>query len=156
MSLASDKVYLGNSKDLDLPTGYELRAARQAGSSVTNTDVTSVSGIATFSPSELGRYYLFTREDAASNWCPVGMIEVIPLVNVKYEAVCLELETVNALLANRRQREVADACTRLRRPTVPAAKRMNVRGLHKHRADLEARKVAFERVSSGRLPLRFN
>ena len=66
-----------------------------------------------------------------------------------------ELETVNALLADAGninsfvQYEVAT-------PDGTSVKRMTVRALHRHRADLEARVIAFERAYSGRMPLVFN
>ena len=155
MSLASHRIILGNTLTLDIPSGHELRADWTASGSTSTSTVIANDDGAEFRPSDIGRYYLATREDSASDWCPAGLLEVVNLVNDGYEAVCSELETVNALLAKAGnvnsfiQYEVAT-------PDGTSVKRMTVRALHKHRADLEARKVAFERVYSGRMPLRFN
>ena len=155
MSLASHRILLGNKHTVPVPEGYELRADRRVNGTIEQHFVTASVDGAEFRPSELGRYYLATREDATSDWCAAGMLEVVPLVNADYEAICAELDTVTALLGNAGttkeliQFEVTD-------PSGTSVKRMSVRALHKHRADLEARKAAFERQYSGRMPLRFN
>ena len=156
MSLASHRIILGNALTLDIPSGHELRADRIVNGTTTSSTITAGDDGAEFRPSELGRYYLATREDSGtSDWCPAGLLEVVNLANDAYEAILSELETVNALLANAGtvnslvQFEVTT-------PDGTKVKRMNVRQLHKHRGDLEARKAAYERVYSGRLPVRFN
>ena len=155
MSLASHRIILGNALTLDIPSGHELRADRTVNGTSTTSTITAGDDGAEFRPSELGRYYLATREDSASDWCPAGLLEVVNLANAEYEAILSELETVNALLV--------DAGTvnslvqyQVTTPDGTSVTRMTVRALHKHRGDLEARKAAYERVYSGRLPVRFN
>ena len=155
MSLASHRIILGNALTLDIPSGHELRVDRTVNGTTTSSTVTAGDDGAEFRPSELGRYYLATRADSASDWCPAGLLEVINLANDAYEAILSELETVNALLAgagNVKSLVQFEVTT----PDGTSAKRMNVRQLHKHRGDLEARKAAYERVYSGRLPVKFN
>ena len=111
--------------------------------------------MASFTPSAAGRYYLLTREDSTSDWCEAGILHVVEAVNTQYEDIVAELDTVNELLASAGtvneliQYEVTT-------PDGTAVKRMTVRQLLKHRADLEARVVAIERRYSGRLPVRLN
>ena len=100
MSLASYRLILGNTLTLDIPSGHELRADRMQDGTTTMHTVTATDDGAEFSPTELGRYYLATREDSTSDWCEAGLLEVVPLVNNLYEAICSELETVNKILAN--------------------------------------------------------
>ena len=155
MSLASHRIILGNALTLDIPSGHELRVDRIVNGTTTSSTVTAGDDGAEFRPSELGRYYLATREDSTSDWCPAGLLEVVNLANDAYEAILSELETVNALLANA---GTVNSLMQYQVETPDGTKvtRMNVRQLHKHRGDLEARKAAYERVYSGRLPVRFN
>ena len=156
MSLASHRIILGNALTLPIPSGHELRADRTAGGTTSSNTVTAGDDGAEFRPSELGRYYLATREDSGSDWCPAGLLEVVNLANDAYEAILFnELETVNALLANA---GTVNSLVQYQVETPDGTKvtRMNVRQLHKHRGDLEARKAAYERVYSGRMPVRFN
>ena len=155
MSLASHRIILGNALTLDIPSGYELRADRVANGATTSDTVTAGDAGAEFRPSDLGRYYLATREDATEDWCPAGLLEVVNLANDDYERICAELDTVNALLNGAGNVNSMVQYT-VATPDGTSVTRMTVRALHKHRADLEARKVAFERAYSGRMPVRFN
>ena len=155
MSLASHRIILGNALTLDIPSGHELRADRVANGVTSSSTTTATDGGAEFRPSELGRYYLATREDATEDWCPAGMLEVVNLANDGYERVCSELDTVNTLLANPGNVNSFIQYT-VATPDGTSVTRMTVRALHKHRGDLEARKASFERAYSGRMPLRFN
>ena len=98
MSLASHRIILGNALTLGIPSGHALRADRVVNGTTTTSTVTAGDDGAEFRPSELGRYYLATREDATSDWCPAGLLEVVNLANDDYERICAELDTVNALL----------------------------------------------------------
>ena len=92
MTLASHRIILGNALTLDIPSGHELRVDRVANGSTTSNTVTANDDGAEFRPSDLGRYYLATREDSTSDWCPAGLLEVVNLANDDYEAVCSELD----------------------------------------------------------------
>ena len=100
MSLASHRIILGNALTLDIPSGHELRADRVVNGATSTSTVTASDDGAEFRPTELGRYYLATREDATSDWCPAGLLAVVNLANDDYERLCAELDTVNGLLAN--------------------------------------------------------
>ena len=72
MSLASHRLILGNTLTLDIPSGHELRADWKAnGTTGTATVIAGAAG-AEFRPSELGRYYLATREDSTSDYARPG------------------------------------------------------------------------------------
>ena len=155
MSLASHRIILGNALTLDIPNGHD--AAR--GSDRERRDVEQHRHgrrrRGRIPPVRARPLLPRDREDSAFDWCPAGLLEVVNLANDAYEAILSELETVNALLANAGtvnslvQYQVTT-------PDGTSVTRMTVRALHKHRADLEARKAAYERVYSGRLPVRFN
>ena len=155
MSLASHRIILGNALTLDIPSGHELRADRVVNGATSTSTVTANDDGAQFRPTELGRYYLATREDAASDWCPAGLLAVVNLANDDYERLCAELETVNALLNNAGNVNAMVQYT-VTTPDGTSVTRMTVRALHKHRGDLEARKANYERQYSGRMPVRFN
>ena len=155
MSLASHRIILGNALMLDIPSGHELRADRTVSGTTSTSTVIAGDDGAEFRPSELGRYYLATREDSTSDWSPAGLLVVVNLANDDYERICAELETVNDLLS--KAGNVNSLIQyQVTTPDGTSVTRMTVRALHKHRADLEARKAAFERAYSGRMPVRFN
>ena len=105
MTLASHRIILGNALTLDIPSGHELRADWTANGSTSTSTVTANDDGAEFRPSDLGRYYLATREDSTSDWCPAGLLVVVNLANDDYERICAELDTVNGSTERRRQRE---------------------------------------------------
>ena len=154
------RIILGNKLHCS-PVPRGLRIARAEldalnGATSINDFVTASADGAEFRPSDLGRYYLATREDSTSDWCPAGLLVVVNLANDDYERICAELDTVNDLLANGAGNVNSLVQYQVETPDGTKVTRMTVRALHKHRADLEARKVAFERSYSGRMPLRFN
>ena len=155
MSLGSGQIFLGDQHTVPVPEGYELMAARFVDGTTERHTVTAGPDGAEFRPTALGRYYLRTRKDATENYQPAGLLVVVDVVDEGYEAVCSELETVNALLA--KAGNVNSLIQyQVTTPDGTIATRMTVRALHKHRADLEARKVNFERSYSGRMPVRFS
>ena len=100
MPLGSIRIFVGDQHTVAVPEGHELIAAREVnGASVTATVTAGPDG-AQFRPSELGRYYLRTRKDSTENWCNAGLLEVVPLVNTDYEALCSELDAMNAAIRN--------------------------------------------------------
>ena len=155
MPLGSIRIFVGDQHTVAVPEGHELIAAREVnGASVTATVTAGPDG-AQFRPSELGRYYLRTRKDSTENWCNAGLLEVVPLVNTDYEALCSELDAMNAAIRNPGnlgsfiQYQVTT-------PDGTSVMRMTLKNAHERRALLEARKTDYERQWSGRMPVRFN
>ena len=155
MSLASHRIILGNALTLDIPSGHALRAVRVVNGVTSSSTTTATEDGAEFRPSDLGRYYLATREDSTSDWCPAGLLEVVNLANDGYEAVCSELDAMNAAIQNEGNLK-SFIQWQVETPDGTKVTRMTLGKALQHRAMLEARKVAFERTYSGRMPVRFN
>ena len=149
------RIFLGNKHTVSVPEGYELRAERRVNGTPEQHIVTAGAVGAEFRPSDLGRYYLATREDENSDWRPAGLLEVVSLVNDGYEAACSELDAMNAVLRNEGNLNSL-VQWQVTTPDGTSVTRMTVQKAHERRALLEARKVAFERTFSGRMPVRFN
>ena len=155
MSLASDRIILGNKHTVPVPQGYELRADRVVNGATVTVTVTADAGGAEFRPTELGRYYLATRESATEDWCPAGLLEVVNLANDDYEALCSELDAMNAAI--RTEGNLGSFIQwQVTTPDGTSVTRMTLKNAHERRALLEARKADYERHYSGRMPLRFN
>ena len=155
MSLAKYQIINGDSFELALTTDHMMRADWNESGVTQSQTVTAVAGVATFTPSAIGSYYLATREDATEQWCRIGLLEVVTLVDSTYERLKAELANVNALLENSAtakeliQFEITD-------PSGTAVKRMNISQLNRHRGVLEARLANYERVAQGRPPVRWS
>ena len=84
-----------------MPEGHELRADREVNGATVTSTVTAGPDGALFRPTELGRYYLAHRERTPPRTgATAGLLVVVPLANADYEALCSELDAMNAAIRN--------------------------------------------------------
>ena len=151
----SIRIFVGDQHTVAVPEGHELIAAREVNGATVMSTVTAGPDGALFRPSELGRYYLRTRKDSTENWCNAGLLEVLPLTNADYEALCSELDAMNAAIRN--PGNLGSLIQwQVETPDGTKVTRMTLKSAHERRALLEARKTDYERQWSGRMPVRFN
>ena len=152
----SIRIFVGDQHTVAVPEGHELIAARVVGgATVITPTVTAGPDGADFRPTELGRYYLRTRKDSTENYRNAGLLEVVPLANVDYEALCSELDAMNAAIRNEGNL-TSFIQWMVETPDGTKVTRMTLGRALAHRAMLEARKIDYERQWSGRMPVRFN
>ena len=153
MALDRYEIILGNSLELSLPAGHELRADWSMGGVTDTATVTSANGAVVFAPSAIGNYYLATRTAAAEPWCRIGTLEVVALVDQTYEGMLAELAALNTQIA-----DSAAAFTQFQEsdPSGTAVTRMTYNRMLEARAKLEARVANYERAAQGLSPVRWS
>ena len=151
----SIRIFLGDRHTVAVPEGHEVIAVRVVAGATVTTTVTAGPDGAELTPAELGRYYLRTRKDSTENWCNAGLVEVLPLANTDYEALCAELDAMNAAIRNEGNL-TSFIQWQIETPDGTKVTRMTLGKALVHRATLEARKIDYERQWTGRMPVRFN
>ena len=145
---------VGGAFTADIPSGSELLVGyRDSVGASQEASVTADADGASYTPPNVGRYYLGWRRTSAEPVCPAGVIDVTSLVDDIEEQLVEELNGVNVQIRESRvsliQYQISD-------PSGTAATRMTLESLNRTRAKLEIRLARYRREQQGILPARMS
>ena len=153
MDLSRYEIINGDQFSLPLTTGWELRLDNMdADGRVDTYSVISRNGVATYTPTETGVFYLAARPDASTAWDRLGELHVVALIDEDAERLRKELTDLNTQVGELEeliQYQITD-------PSGTAVTRMRLSEVRTARSKAEIRLADYMRVRQGRYPLRLS
>lgn len=142
----------GNTFELSVPAGCQLRADWKDASNTTQTaTATAADGMLSFDPPAVGRYYLATRASATDPWERLGVLTVEALVDESREHLIARIVDLRKRVEQLQaiQYQVSD-------PSGMSVTRVTLGRLREELSIAETRLERYDRVMAGRPPVRFS
>ena len=148
MSQQTYEIILGNAFTIALADGEQLRADRVNGTATDSDELTASDGEVVYTPGTEGVYYLATREDSGADWCRLGELHVVALVDRTAERLRAELAALDTRL------EQLDALINVQvsDPSGTAVTRVQLNQVRLARSRAETRLADYLRRRQGRYP----
>ena len=136
---------------LPLQTGWTLRADSMGSDGAVDTqEILSAEGVASYTPTDDGVYYLAIRETINDAWERVGELHVVALIDATAERLRKELADLDQQVGELKeliQYQVTD-------PSGTSVTRFNLAQVRAARSRAETRLADYLRIKQGRYPMR--